>query len=264
MGIFTPGAYGAFQEGLAGQIASNDCTFDTFRVSEAFTPGFPVFGYKDNSGIQGPKRAYKYHKDTAKIVLSTALIAANSTIVTVNGVASAAVVYGTSHAATIAAVVNAIKAIPASTANPNGVEAVLDSTDTNSLTILVRTQGVDNTTSAATTLGSTQPTWTVTSASGQVFLGIAVLQPLVPSTIGGTGSYVVGDIVGVCVDGELFAEAVTGSYGNGKAYIDASTGKFGPSGEDSGARFRESIISANIAKVRISTAPYAMTYADRF
>jgi hypothetical protein len=264
MGIFTPGAYGAYQEGLAGQIVGNSNTFDTFRAGESFTPGFPVFGYKGNAGINDPKRAFLYHKDTAKIVLSTALITANSTIVTVNGVATAAVVFATDALTTMNAIVNAIKALAVSAANPYGVEAVLDNTDTNNLTVLIRTQGVDNTSTWATTLGSSQPTVTVTVASGQVFLGIPVLQPLVPTTIGGAGSYVANDPVSVCVDGEMFAEAVAGSYGNGKAFIDATTKKFGPSGEDSGARFRDSINSANIAKVRITSAPYGMTYADRF
>ena len=263
MGIFTPGPYGVFQEGLAGQIASNDNTFDTYRVSEAFTAGYPLFSYKDNAVITGARRAYVYHMDTAKIVLSTALITANSVIVTVNGVASAAVVYATSAVATMNAILTAIKAIPVSTANPNGVEAILDSTDTNNLTVLIRTQGVGNTSSWATTLGGSQPTNTVTYASGQVFIGIACLQPLVPTTIGGTGGYVVGDTVSVCVDGEIWAEAVTASYGQGKALIDASTGKFGPTGEDSGVRFRDSVVSG-LAKVRITSTPFAMTYGDRF
>lgn len=265
MGTFTPGAYGSYQAGLAGQAASNDNTYDTFRASEAFTPGYPVFGYKATAGINHPKRAYKYKKDTGKLVASGDLVTSNSTIVTVNGVASAAVVFATDHATTMATLVNAIKAIPVSAANPNGVEAVLDSTDASGRTILIRTQGAAATVSAATTLGAGQATWSATYASGQIFLGVVTIdQSKPPVTIGGSFSYAVRDPISVCVDGEILAEAVTGSLGLGKALIDASTGKFGPTGEDPGTRFRDSLTANNLAKVRISTSPVAMTYGDRF
>lgn len=246
-------AYGDLNPAVAGLIQSQYPKVASGIVQESMTPGLPVFGYT-NSG----EKVWKLKADVSKIVVDGDLSASNSTVVTVNSVAAAAVVYATSHAATMAALVNAIKALA-------GVEAVLDTTDANSRTILIRTKGATATASAATT-GGTGRTWTPTNGLfGQVFKGVLANRQMVPTTVGGSASYAQYDPAPVVTSADIWAQAAAGVDSNEKAYVDVSTGAFAASGQDVGVRCKISRNSDGVALVAIDDSGIApLTYADRF
>lgn len=246
------GAYADMNPGVAGLIMTQYPKIDTGIVQETMTPGTPVFGYTGSD-----KKIWKLKADVSKLVFSGDLGASNSTIITVNGVASAAVGYGTSHAATIAAIVNAAKAL-------TGVEAVLDSTDTNSRTILVRTKGATSVATGAVTGGSAVTVASTDGLFGQKFLGILAKGDQVPTTQGGSGNFVQYDAAPVVYDAEIWAQAAAGLDSMEKAYVSSSTGVFASSGQDVGVSCIVSRNSDGVAVVRVPSAPYPLTYADRF
>lgn len=251
-------AYGDLNPGVAGLIVTQYPKIDSGIVQEAMTPGTPVFGYA-NSG----NKVWKLKADVSKIVVDGDLSASNSTVVTVNGIAATAVVYGTSHAATMTAILAQIRLVTGA-AVPNGVEAALDPADTNGRTILVRTKGVTSTVSAATT-GGTARTWTATNGFfGQVFRGILALQHCVPTTVGGTASFAKYDAAPVVYDADLWALAASGVDSNEKGFVSVSTGVLATSGQDVGIRTIVSRNSDGVAVVRVPSAPVALTYADSF
>ena len=245
-------AYGDMNPGVAGNIVSQYPKIDTGIVQEAMTAGMPVFGYTNSDN-----KIWKLKADVSKLVFSGDLGTSNSTVITVNGVASAAVVYATSHAATIAAVVNAIKAL-------TGVEAVLDSDDTNSRTILVRTKGATSTASGAVTGGSAVTITPTNGFYGQVFRGILANEKKVPTTIGGTGAFAQYDAAPVVYNADIWAQAASGVDSNEKALVSVSTSVFATSGVDVGVRTIVSRNSDGVGVVRVPSAPVATTYADRF
>ena len=246
-------AYNDMDAGDAGLIVGKNPKTDTGILQESVTPGTPLFGYA-NSGNQ----VWKLKADVSKLVFSADLSASNSTVVTVNSVASAAVVYATSHAATIAAVVNAIKALA-------GVEAVLDSADANSRTILIRTKGLTATASGAVTGGSAVTVTPTNGLFGQVFKGVLAKGDAVPTTIGGTATFVQYDAVSMAYDTDIWAQAAAGVDSNEIAYVAVGTGVYATSGVDVGNR---AIVSRDAATgcalIRVPTNPTALTYADRF
>lgn len=209
-------AYGYMDAVMAGLVegVGDARTTDPVILRAAVGFGKPLFGYQGDAVAN----AFGYLADTAKISVAANLAASNSSVVTVNGVASASVTYGTSHAATMTALIAAIKAIPVSAANPYGVEAVLDATDTDGRTILVRTKGVSNTTTWAIT-GGTPPTINAsTYASGQVFLGIHRFKH-----VDTTSHPAVGDCADAVRIGTIWAVANSGPKKYGAGYV-ASTG----------------------------------------
>lgn len=217
------GAYEYADPAMAGLVKGfgDARTVDPVILQEAVPFGQPVFGYQG----QFPAKGWGYKVDTAKLVYSADFSASNAIAVTVNGTAIASVTYGTSHAATIAALVTAIKAI--------GVDAVLDSTDINSRTILVRTKGANNTTTSSVSGGSAV-TVTITTASGQVFLGVHVFKQVDPSK--SPAAYDVADVLRI---GAVTGVTASGSalQKDGATYV-ATTGKFAASGAlISSARF---------------------------
>jgi hypothetical protein len=247
-------AYGDLNPAVAGLIQSRAPKVASGIAQESMTPGLPVFGYTGSG-----EKVWKLKADVSKLVVDADLSASNSTVVTVNSVAAAAVVYATSHAATMAALVNAIKALA-------GVEAVLDTTDANSRTILIRTKGATSTASAATT-GGTGRTWTPTNGLfGQVFKGVLSSgSAMVPTTTGGSGSYAQYEAVPVVTAADIWVQAAAGVDSNEKAFVDVSTGAFAASGQDVGARCKISRNSDGVALVAIDDSGLApLTYADRF
>ena len=210
-------AYGLTDPAMAGLIegVGDARTVDPAILQEAVPFGQPLFGYAG----EYPVKAWAFKKDVAKIVYSADFVASNSTVVTVNGVATDAVVYATSHAATIAAVVAAIKA--------KGFEAVLDSTDTNSRTILTRAKGTNISADSVTTGGTGQPTDTVTYACGQVFLGVHAFKHVDPTK--SPAPYEVADVLRI---GTIWGKTASGSAlkSQGAVYV-AATGKFAASGD---------------------------------
>lgn len=140
------------------------------------------------------------HMNVSTSVVSTALITANSTVATVNGVALAPVVYATSNTATLAAIAAAIAAV-------DGVAtAVSNGTDTITVTA---EQGDAVLVSLVTTLGSSQPTWTTTASTQDIFYGVALYiqnkqNLLGPQGSNGSAPYYVGDPVSTLTRGRVW------------------------------------------------------------
>ena len=140
------GAYGFPDTALLGLVQSNHEEVESIPAGTAtIKPGDLVFTY------QGENLAYPYFADVTKLVFSGDIGASNSTVVTVNGVAAPAVVYGTSHLATITAIVAGLQGLAVTGTT---VKAVLDSSDSNNRTILVLTKGATSVASAVVTGGS--------------------------------------------------------------------------------------------------------------
>ncbi len=245
-------AYNDMSPGVAGLIVTQYPKIDTGIVQESMTPGTPVFGYT-NSG----NKVWKLKADVSKLVFSGDLGASNSTVITVNGTASAAVVYGTSHAATMTAIIAAVNAL-------SGVECVLDTTDTNSRTLLIRVKGATSVCTGAVTGGSAVTVTATDGLFGQKFRGILALRHGVPTSQGGSGSFVQYDAAPVVYDADLWAQAASGVDSNEKALVSSATGVFATSGQDAGVVCIVSRNSDGVALVRVPSVPVSLTYADRF
>jgi len=245
-------AYADMSPGVAGLIVTQYPKIDSGIVQESMTPGTPVFGYT-NSG----KKIWKLKADVSKLVFSGDLGASNSTVITVNGVAAAAVVYATSHIATMTAILGAINAVA-------GSEAVLDTDDTNNRTILIRTKGVTATCSGAVTGGSAVTITPTNGLYGQKFVGVLGLRHNVPTSQGGSGSFVQYEAAPVVYDADLWALAGAGVDSLEKAFVSVSTGVFATSGQSVGVTVEISRNSDGVAMVRVPSAPVSLTYADRF
>lgn len=150
---------------LLGQLMDSSIKFTESNIaSEAVKIGRAVMRVP---GQTGQCRNTQPNYNT--ITTSADIIASNSTIVTVNGAATTAVIYGTDHATTMAAIVTAVLA------NAKVANAWLDAS--NNRIIHIVTFDAVATISAATTAGSTQPTWTAGTASVRAsdFYGVAQL-----------------------------------------------------------------------------------------
>lgn len=244
--------YGKPDVAVAGQIDSLHWETDSMVAGESINPGAPVFGYVGDT----TQTAYGFKVDTAKVVYSADFVASNSIAFTVNGTSITPVVYGTSHAATMTALIAAINGL-------TGVVAIADSPDTNNRTILVRTKGATNTTTSAVTLGATQATVTVTTGSAQIFRGVAKYAPRVPATIGGTASFVQYESVPVVRLADVWVPADSGVEAMENVYI-TSTGTFGVSGVSVGRAVASRDSTTALALVRLVSAPVPMAYGDRF
>jgi len=251
-------AYGDMNQGVAGLIQGTlglTPRTETGCVQEAMTPGMPAFGYT-NSG----DKVWKLKADVSKLVIDGDLGASNSTVITVNSVAAAAVVYATSHIATMTAILNAIRALA-------GVEAALDTADTNNRTILIRTKGLTATASGVVTGGTARTITPTNGLFGQVFKGVLALGHLVPSTIGGSAAFAVGDNACVAHDTEIWAQAGAGVESNEKVYVSASTGLFTSTITDQYLGVRCVIsrdAASGVALVRVPVGIAALNYAYSF
>ena len=231
------GAYGYMDAVMAGLVegVGDARTTDPVILKAAIGFGKPLFGYQGDSVAN----AFGYLADTAKISIAGDLVTSNASVVTVNGVAAATITFATTHAATMTALIAAIKAIPVSVANPYGVEAVLDSTDAAGRTILVRTKGVANTTTWAIT-GGTPPTINAsTYASGQVFLGIHRFKH-----VDATSHPAIGDCADALRIGTIWVVSNSGPKKYGAGYV-ASTGVM----DDSGAAISTTKFASNYQTV---------------
>jgi hypothetical protein len=148
------------------------------------------------------------HLDIATVTASVPLVASNSTVVTLNGVALTPVVYATSNAATLTAIAALIAAQDGiASATSNGTDAITITAD----------QGLAVSATFVTTLGSGQPTWTTVYTNDNVFYGVALYIQNKQNLLGPNGSlggspYFVGDPVPVMTRGRVWVtveDAVT-------------------------------------------------------
>jgi len=143
------------------------------------------------------------HQDIVAVQASTALIASNSTVVTLNGIALTPVVYATSNAATLTAIAALIAA------QPLIASAVSNGTDTITITA---SQGFAVTATFVTTAGSGQPTWTPTYSNDNVFYGVSVyiqnkMNLYGPQGSAGAAPYFIGDAVSTLTRGRIYVTA---------------------------------------------------------
>lgn len=246
-------AYGFPDTARLGAVDSNHMEMDSCPAGVAtLVPGDLLFSY------DGENKVYPLYADTAKTVFSADFVTSNTINGTVDGVAISQVTFATSHANTMTLLIAAINAL-------TGVQAVLDSTDTNGRTILIRKKtvasfAVDFTVAA----GASQATDSSTYASGQLFRGVAKYVTRVPGTVGGTGTFAIGEEISVVHDADIWSASASGLAKGDIAYI-ATNGKFGTSGVSVGARAYAAYDSAAVATlVRLPKLPAPMTYGDRF
>lgn len=138
-------------------------------------------------------------QDIASVTLSAPLSAANSTVVTLNGIALAPIVYATSNAATLAAIAALIAA------QPGIASAVSDGSTT--ITINAE-QGFAVTATFVTSSGSAV-TWTTSYTNDNVFYGVSVyiqnkMNLYGPQGSAGAAPYIKGDAVAVLTRGRIY------------------------------------------------------------
>ena len=199
-------SYGTEQAiGILGGLADSSFKHtESMIASEAIVPGRAVIrtpNYADQ--IQTCKANY------ALAVSSTALIASNSTIVTVNSVATTATVYCSSNAATMAAILVKVKAL----STVSRAELVSTESGDNILSLRIWTTGATAVVTVATTLGSTQPTWTVTaSLDATNIFGIAQLTQSIEGQlpdVDNSASHAANSLVNVLRRGKIFVNFET-------------------------------------------------------
>ena len=244
-------AYGNIDHAVSGLPYGLITDIISRTAAETITFGQPVFGYKDDS-----TKAYGYKKDTAKIVLSTALIASNSVIVTVDGAATTATVFATDHATTMAAIIAKLNAL-------TGVEAILDNADATNLTLIIRKRGIASfVASFAVTLGASQPTDTVSYGTGQVYLGISTFTQKVG------GNYVAGDLVNIARQGQVMAACASGAKAQGPVYLTAAglptSAESGNQAVDGSFFATNESENPGFAVIVIDHSPVIMPFGDKF
>lgn len=180
-------------------------------------------------------------KNVATLTVSTNFVASNSTVVTINGVSTNAVVYGTSHAATATALLAAIA----------GLSTVLSaSKDSNGLVYTVILKDAVAAATAVTT-GGVEPTWTIAYSGNSVFRGVA----LHIHNVG--GKYAAKDAVSVLRRGIVWVKVSGAVAKDATAYVDlgAADGSFTSTSTNNlatGGVFKSTTSGAGIAKVEIN------------
>lgn len=133
------------------------------------------------------------------------LVTSNSTIATVNGNSTTATVFASTHAATMAVIAGKIAALA-------GIASAVYSGSGRDITI-VGDNGVVVTSSAVTTAGAGQGTWTQAQSSNDVFRGISVHQHT-PKAIGtGIANYKDTDTVSTMRQGRIWMRIETANIG---------------------------------------------------
>lgn len=182
--------------GSAGQLY--DLSFNNVFSPVAAIEEIPV-GSGVAKVIGGDMQVRLPHVDIAAVTLSAPLSAANSTVVTLNGIALTPVVYATSNAATLTAIAALI-------ASQDGIaSAVSNGTDT--ITIIAD-QGSAVSATFVTSSGSAV-TWTTVYTNDNVFYGIALYIQNKQNLLGPQGSlgaspYFIGDPVPVLTRGQVY------------------------------------------------------------
>ena len=206
-------AYGLYDAGFPGMKAGiEDTSAIPAATRQPIAFGTPVFFMEGDE-----KGAYPFTVDQSTIKFSADFIASNSTVVTVNTLATAAVVYATSHAATFAAVVVAVEAL-------TGVDVV--ASDATLRTITVRTYGastilpVTALVSSVTTLGSSQPTVTYQFGTTMRIAGVAMHQHKEP--LSGLVRYEIKDPASIMREGKIYVLTADTTLAHKPAYLTAA------------------------------------------
>jgi hypothetical protein len=156
-----------------------DSRFDI--VESHLAEGVIDFGLGVMSGNEDAHRQVRKPSKTKSVLsIDADLITANSTVVTINGVAETAVVFATSHAATMALIAAEIET------NADVLSAVVSAA--RDITI-IGLNGIAISASAVTTGGSSQGAWTQVQSDPGVFRGIAIHRHTEKNILTGVAQY---------------------------------------------------------------------------
>lgn len=253
-----PTMYSDLDQAFAGMLYGFDHDRESPIAQETIEWGSPVFGYQ---GFED--KAWAAHQDYASGVFSGALIASNSTAVTIiadgDTITIDPVVYSTSSPVTIGLIIDAINANASCIAK--GIVASLGGT---ALTILLKAKGVNITSfTAVVTAGSSQATFSATYSTWAKFLGVAQgIQTAGKNSSGGffgsgTAKYYLNDPVScvrrgrvwvpvsVAVEDKQAAYAIFAASNNNK-FTSSSSGTY-----DTGTYFRSNRNSQNLAVLEV-------------
>lgn len=187
------------QAASAGQIY--DITFGEVLSPVAAVENIPI-GLGVAKVIGQDMQVRLPHVDIVAVTASAPLSAANSTVVTLNGIALTPVVYATSNAATLSAIAALISA------QPFIASAVSNGTDT--ITITAQ-QGYAVSATFVTSSGSAV-TWSSVYSNDNVFYGVVVyiqnkMNLLGPQGSAGGSPYFIGDAVPTMARGQIWVLA---------------------------------------------------------
>lgn len=220
----------------AGLQADSGFDYDVSRTAE----GEIGFGLGVVAGTDAEEQVRLPLFEIATVTYDIDFEASNSIAFSVNGVAITPVVYATSHAATLAALVSAIDGLTGVTAtNPSG------------RIITVTAAGTDATVVTTVTGGSNQAVGTIVTSSSDVVRGISIA--ILNQT---TGNYEDTNTVSVKRKGAIWVSTDGGGITvDGSVYIDTD-GKFTDSATDSlavsSASYAAYDSSTELAKVEIN------------
>lgn len=197
--------------GVAGElydIGFNNVLTPVNSVEDAIYPGLGV------AKVIGQDMQVRLpHQGIAAVTLSAPLSASNSTVVTLNGLALAPVVYATSNAATLTAIAALIAA------QPGIASAASNGTDTITITA---EQGLPVTATFVTSGGSAV-TWTTVYSNDNVFYGIAIyiqnkMNLYGPQGSAGAAPYIQGDAVSTLTRGRIYVTVENQVTSDGPVY----------------------------------------------
>lgn len=245
-------AYGKPSAAIAGLLYGAKADVESGIAKENIGFGQPCFGFADV-----PDEMYLYHVESAKIILDGALSDTDVITTTIKGI-GIATTFATDHATTIAAHVAAINA--STDLKAYGVVAVLDTADTNKLTILLSTdKSVDIGTVTCVVAGdSTDPNAAITYSTARKFMGVAVFVQNGSKTMGaGNACWEAGTYMNVLSKGKIYVPAVSTVNEKDAAYVvtsgatqnqfsDASSNNY-----DIGGYFRSSVDSDGLAVLEV-------------
>lgn len=202
-----------YPEAFAG--LKGDAGFD--RVESYLAEGAIGFGLGLVKG-ESDRQVKLPIKNKAVLSIDADLIASNSTVVTVNGNATTATVYGTSHEATMAAIAAKIALL-------DGVASATYPGSGRDITIIGE-NGVVIDASAVTTLGDSQGTWTQAQTSNDAFVGVALHQHV--EQVSGVAQYADEEAVSTIRQGLVWMRQETSDVGTlsvgDDCYIDVAIG----------------------------------------
>lgn len=253
------GAYGYMDKGFKGMASGYDCKVNSYVCADSngLEFGKAVFAYVGDTDQDGRGKAYNFYNDTAKLAFDADFVTSNTIDITVNTVAITQVTFTTDHDTTAGLVRDAIAAL-------TGVECVLDSTDVNNRTFLIRAKGTTIAVTEDVQAGASQATGTITYDSGQVFVGIAQsTQKEIGSSAIGYSQY---DQVNTVERGTILvlSKAIVSAYE--AVYIDnsgADIGEFSNAGLAVNAIYRENAIVDGLVDVEV-VGKTNFTYALSF
>lgn len=238
------GAYSTLDPAVAGAKYDDYDGMSRVESAEAYETinfGAPVFSY-----LGEEKKVSNLYYDTAKVVYSRDFETSNAIAFTVNGVSITPVNYSSSHAVTMGLLKTAVDAL-------SGVDAWIDTSDTNSRTLWVRTKYTTMTASSSVTGGSNQATASISYQTDMVYRGIALFIQKYQTTYT-NAAYFQYDSVSVLTNGLIWSNSTSAGDASATSYITTSgtyKGYFvNTAGLDVGCKYRTTPTGAGLAVVQ--------------